>query len=262
MEGGTPVMSRPLNLLVVAAAAVLLSSAQNTTALPVFGKGGWNAAARDPALPDVLLLGDSISIGYTREVRHLLAGQANVSRPVQSPPADAPVNCRATTQGLEDLDKWLGAGGARWDVIHFNFGLHDIAHRNPDLNSAGQLDKVHGKISVTRALYEKNLEAMATRLAATGACLVWAATTIVPPDEPGRYEGDERVYNEIAARVMQRHAIAIDDLHAVTAQFSPELFVAPGNVHFKAQANWILAGHVADSVRHAVGRCKKERRRR
>jgi hypothetical protein len=41
----------------------------------------------DLSLPDVLLLGDSISIGYTLPTRRRLAGLANVYRP--------PVNCRA-----------------------------------------------------------------------------------------------------------------------------------------------------------------------
>lgn len=242
--------------LAVAAAAAAAGLAE-TPPLPVFGKGGWIAPAPDPALPSVLILGDSISIGYTREVRHLLRGQANVARPVQTTGEDAPVNCRATTQGLEDLDKWLQGSAGKWDVIHFNFGLHDVAHRNPESKSAGQLDKVHGKISVTRALYEQHLDEIARRLNGTGACLIWASTTIVPPAEPGRYEGDERMYNEIAARVMRKHSIAINDLHAVTASFAAGLFVAPGNVHFKPEANWILARQVVAAIKRHCGKAAR-----
>lgn len=46
-------------------------------------KGDWSftAAAK---LPNVLIIGDSISIGYTRLVRGKLAGQANVYRPMCS----------------------------------------------------------------------------------------------------------------------------------------------------------------------------------
>jgi len=69
-------------------------------------------------LPRVLLIGDSISIGYTVPTRALLKGKANVHRP--------PTNCSSTGYGLTMLDAWLGA--KKWDVIHFNFGLHD-AHR-------------------------------------------------------------------------------------------------------------------------------------
>src|SRR5579862_6853691 len=71
-----------------------------------------------PGLPRVLLIGDSISIGYTLPVRALLKGRANVVRP--------PLNCGMTDRGLKHLDEWLGSN--HWDVIHFNFGLHDLKY--------------------------------------------------------------------------------------------------------------------------------------
>src|SRR5262249_4795155 len=70
----------------------------------------------DPALPRVLLIGDSISIGYTVPARKLLQGKANVHR--------IPENGGPTSNGSAKLDKWLGDG--KWDVIHFNWGLHDL----------------------------------------------------------------------------------------------------------------------------------------
>src|SRR5688500_1890611 len=66
-------------------------------------------------LPRVLLIGDSISIGYTLPTRLLLQGKANVHRPA--------TNCSSTGHGLKNLQAWLG--DKKWDVIHFNFGLHD-----------------------------------------------------------------------------------------------------------------------------------------
>ena len=216
------------------------------------GKGGWRAEP-DPALPNVLILGDSISIGYTREVRYLLRGKANVLRPV-SAQEDAPVNCRSTVQGMESLEEWLGP--FKWKVIHFNWGLHDLAYRNPDLKTPGQLDRVHGKISVPLPQYEKNLTELIRRLNQTGACLIWASTTVVPPGEPGRFEGDERRYNAAAERVMRGAGIEIDDLHALTLGFASDLFLSPGNVHFQADANWMLARRVADSIRQALEKCK------
>lgn len=68
-----------------------------------------------PGLPRVLLLGDSISMGYTARVRELLAGKANVHRPAE--------NCFDSGNGVKKLEAWLGAG--KWHVVHFNFGLHD-----------------------------------------------------------------------------------------------------------------------------------------
>jgi acyl-CoA thioesterase-1 len=90
----------------------------------------------DSTLPNILLIGDSISIGYTLPVRRQLKGRANVFRP--------PINCGATIRGLELLEEWLG--DREWAVIHFNFGLHDLKYvdesgqmadpRNPASNSS------------------------------------------------------------------------------------------------------------------------------
>src|SRR5437660_9942532 len=91
----------------------------------------------EAGLPRVLLIGDSISIGYTVPVRELLKGKANVHR--------IPTNGGPTTNGIKHLDQWLGEG--KWNVIHFNWGLHDI-----------KLDK-EGKHQVPIEEYEKNLRA-------------------------------------------------------------------------------------------------------
>src|SRR5690349_5848626 len=72
--------------------------------------------ADQPGLPRVLIIGDSISMGYTLPVRTLLAGKANVHRIAE--------NGGPTSNGVEKLSAWLGSG--HWDVIHFNFGLHDL----------------------------------------------------------------------------------------------------------------------------------------
>ena len=53
-----------------------------------------------PGLPRVLLIGDSISIGYTLSVRAALKGVANVHR--------IPTNGGPTSKGLENIEAWLG----------------------------------------------------------------------------------------------------------------------------------------------------------
>ena len=73
-----------------------------------------------PEKPNVLILGDSISIGYTVSVRTLLKDQVDVFRPKD--------NCGPTTRGIAKLEHWLG--DRQWDVIHFNFGLHDLKYIN------------------------------------------------------------------------------------------------------------------------------------
>lgn len=192
----------------------------------------------DPNLPKVLILGDSISMGYTNMVRDGLKGKANVVRPKD--------NCGDTVIGLEKLDAWLG--DRDWDVIHFNWGLWDLCYRNPKLGKAGNRDKVNGKISVTPEDYEKNLDQLVTKLKATGATLIWASTTFVPEGESGRHAGDEVKYNEVAARVMGKHGVAINDLHALSASFKPEMFVRPGDVHYTAAGSQKLADQVVTKI--------------
>lgn len=197
-----------------------------------------NTTASEEGLPKVLILGDSISIGYFPAVKAVLQGQASVSRPN--------TNCGDTPRGLREINKWLG--DTKWDVIHFNWGLWDLCYRNPESKNQGNRDKVNGKLSVTPEDYEKNLNALVDRLQKTGAALIWASTTLVPDGEAGRFVGDDVKYNAIAAKVMAERGIPINDLHATSAAFDPSLFTKPGDVHFKKAGSEKLAVEVVRSI--------------
>ncbi|MEA2067788.1 MAG: sulfatase-like hydrolase/transferase, partial [Verrucomicrobiota bacterium] len=184
--------------------------------------------AIDTNLPNVLLIGDSISIAYTPMVREILEGKANVFRP-HDLKKNRPINCGSTDVGLKGLDGWLK--GRTWDVIHFNWGLHDLCYRNPKVTHIyGSRDKVDGKISVPISRYKKNMEQLVRRLEQTDAVLVWASTTRVPAGEAGRIEGDAVRYNAAAAAIMERHGIRIDDLYSMTKEFSKEEALVAGDV--------------------------------
>src|SRR5438309_9398605 len=142
----TPVYCLLLTLSVLLAPPLAFGQAQKKPAPdPAFAE-----VKDDPGLPRVLLIGDSISIGYTVATRKQLQGKANVHRISE--------NGGPTSTGLQKLDKWLGDG--KWDVIHFNWGLHDI-----------KLDK-DGKHQVPLDQYEKNLRELLKRLKATNARLI------------------------------------------------------------------------------------------
>ena len=209
-------------------------------------KGAWSFTA-DPKLPNVLLIGDSISIGYTRSVREKLTGKVNVYRPMNG---TGPDNCGDTTIGLKKIDGWLGK--QKWDVIHFNWGLWDLCYRNPASKEQGGRDKVGGKILSTPADYEKNLEQLVTRLEATGAKLIWANTTVVPEGEAGRFVGDDEKYNAIAGRVMQKHGIATDDLFTLTKGFAGKYSTKAGDVHYTAAGYEKLAVQVAATIESSL----------
>jgi hypothetical protein len=193
------------------------------------------APALKPGLPNVLILGDSISIGYTKPVRERLKEVANVQRPR--------ANCGDTPMGLANLDKWLG--DTKWDVIHFNWGLWDLCYRHPESKSQGRRDKIKGTQSVPLPEYEKNLEALVQRLKKTGARLIWASTSVVPEEEVGRFVGDELKYNAAASKIMARHGIPIDDLHALTAGFGGKYFTGKGDVHYTSAGYEKIADQVA-----------------
>lgn len=178
----------------------------------------------DPALPRVLIIGDSISIDYTPTVRKELAGKANVHR--------IPENGGPTARGLENFDKWIGK--KKWDVIHFNWGLHDMKYEN-------------GTQLASTEEYRKNLDALVTRLKETGAKLVWASTTPVPEGASGRVPGDAKKYNAVAADVMKKHGVPVNDLYTYIID-KLDKYQRPTNVHFMEEGSEYLGKRVAKEI--------------
>ena len=183
-----------------------------------------------PGLPRVLLIGDSISIGYTLPVRRRLEGKANVHR--------IPENGGPTSRGRAQLKTWLGTG--RWDVIHFNWGLHDLKVQ-PD-----------GAHQVPLPRYERNLRELVAELKKTGAVLIWASTTPVPEGRvnPPRVPADVAAYNAAALRVMKEQGVRVNDLYAFIL---PTLsrHQRPVNVHFTPAGSEALAERVAAEIEKA-----------
>jgi acyl-CoA thioesterase-1 len=188
-------------------------------------------------LPRVLLIGDSISIGYTVAVRDLLKGKANVHR--------IPANGGPTINGLKHLDAWLGT--SRWDVIHFNWGLHDLKYMGPNNQNLADPKSPDSHQQVPLADYERNLKQLVKRLQATGATLIWRNTTPIPVGSAGRVPGDEVKYNEAAARVMKAAGVTTEDLcrHSLAG---PKDIQLSANVHYTLQGYQYLAQQVAAAI--------------
>ena len=189
----------------------------------------------DPSLPRVLLIGDSISIGYTVPVRTMLAGKANVHRPL--------TNCGPTIKGLRELDLWLGDG--KWDVIHFNFGLHDLKYMGPNGENLYDPKKGHPQVPIKD--YELNLNSIARRLKNTGAVVIWRNTTPVPPGSKGRVVGDSKKYNEVAAKVMKQQGIPTHDMYSFSMKHMSDIMLK-ANVHFTKDGSEKLAETVVEQI--------------
>lgn len=197
------------------------------------------AHADTNSMPRVLVIGDSISMGYMPYVQRALAGQAEV--------VHSAGNAQDSANGLRNLESWLSAG--RWDVISFNFGLWDLCYRRPGLVTQEGRDKVNGVIAVPLDEYEKNLNMIATRLISTKAKVIFQNTTVVPDFEPGRYSDDVERYNRVASDVMQRFHIPVNDLQTVTAALPNTLRESETDVHYAEPGYEQIAESVVLSIK-------------
>jgi lysophospholipase L1-like esterase len=182
----------------------------------------WDFVKDVPNLPRVILVGDSISRSYTEPVRTLLAGKANVHR--------APANCGPTTTGLRELDGWLteGQGEGKWDVIVFNFGIHDRNRPSKE--------------------YAENLEKVVALLQKTGAKLLWVRTTpFNDKEEPADAPLKGPHLNDVADKVMKEHNISVCDLYTPFAERTKEL-IGGDRTHFTAEGQKALAEEVSRSI--------------
>ena len=182
------------------------------------------------ALPRVLIIGDSISIGYTPRVRKLLKGKANVHRPK--------TNCRWSAYGNEKILDWIG--NSKWDLIHFNFGLWDWYGW-----------KQHNKS--TPESYAKNLEGVVEKLKSTGAKLVFAVTTppCIGPEKKVQFiVSDERAesFNRSALAVMKKNNVIINDLYSLIGNNRKQYQRDENDVHYNDAGRDLLAKEVAKVI--------------
>lgn len=213
---------------------------------------GENFAARpeflfvenDPELPNVLIYGDSVSIEYTERVRDSLQGQANVYRLYCNGGDSASFIPKMNKMNKTMRDGALdGAWTFRWDVIHFNVGLHDLKYI-----SNRQLDKVNGEQVTAIEEYRQNLRDIVAYLKHldSGAKLIFATTTPVPECEPGRFAGDVQKYNQAALDVMREYPeIEINDLFTFTKPYQSDWWTIPCNVHFNDVGKYAQGDEVA-----------------
>jgi lysophospholipase L1-like esterase len=192
----------------------------------------------DPVLPRVLLVGDSISVGYTIPVRGLLSGQANLHR--------VPANAESTAKGIGLLEDWLGT--ERWDVIVFNFGLHDVL-------------MLRDEPRISLGLYRARLAAMIDMMQGRGRRLIWVNSTPVTrqcethmerrwridPTRPYRRNKDVIRYNAMAQRLMDEQGIPVVDLYSFALPKLDEIQL-PRNVHFTDDGYAVLAQPVAEAI--------------
>lgn len=185
----------------------------------------------------LVLLGDSIRIGYAPRVKALLEGQ----RAVVSPAA----NGGDSANLLRHLDEWLP--DAPSGVMHFNCGLHDLKR-----------DKATGTYQVPLAQYESNLISLVERLRRPGWLVLFATTTPIDDGRHAqrkvdfdRFEADVMRYNDVAQRVMAAQGVPVNELHAAVQAAGGSNIIGPDGTHYTPAGYDRLARAVADFIRRA-----------
>ena len=213
-------------------AAPLAAAAQ--ASLPITEKIEWTWSDRPDAtaagLPNVLLVGDSITRGYYPAVAASLKGVANVYLFATSA-------CSGDPRLPEQIRGYFKMMGLTFAVVHFNNGMHGWGY--------------------TEQQYAAGLPEMlaAVRAGAPNARLIWATTTPVREETPPRdanAANNARIdaRNKLAAALMTREHIPTDDQHQLMLQHSD---LHSGDVHYTTAGSALQAEQVAAQIRALLG---------
>ncbi len=178
--------------------------------------------------PRVLLIGDSIRLGYQPLVAARLGSSVEVSGP--------PENCGDSANLSKRLGEWTDPAAM---LVVFNAGLHDIRRSDTRGRRQVELDR-----------YEENLAVIVGILRARRLAPVFVTTTPVDDvrharsDKPQRLDADVRTYNEAARRVMEELDVPVVDLYPLVG---PELLAADG-AHLTAEGSAVVAAAIAGTI--------------
>jgi len=201
--------------------------AQNAASRPEEIEWTWEVrpAQVEPKLPNVLLVGDSITRNYYPEVKRQLDGVANVYLFASSTSVGDP---RLTHQ----LDEFAAMENVHFSVVHFNNGMHGWNYSEEEFKDAfpSLLHELH-------------------RIA-PNAPLIWATITPVKGEKlPGPTNARIDARNSIALSVIAKSGIPVDDQHELMIQHKDQY---EDDVHFNPTGASIQGKQVAEFVRASL----------
>lgn len=189
-------------------------------------------------MPLVVLIGDSIRMGYQRFVRENLDGEAEVWAPAE--------NGGTSSNVLAHIDEWVTERNP--DIVHINCGLHDLKT---------EFDADQKNIPLDQ--YRENVEKIfSTILEMTSSKIIWATTTPVNEqwhhERKGfdRFETDVETYNRVAIRIAQNLGVQINDLYEVVMKAGRDRLLREDGVHFTEEGSALLGQAVAKSIRSCL----------
>lgn len=184
-------------------------------------------------MPDVVLIGDSIRMGYEATVRAQLPN-LDIWSPEQ--------NGGDSRRIRENLNAWAKVHTPQ--IIHINCGLHDL---KKDFETATP--------SVPLNEYIENVTHILTHLQnETEATLIWALTTPVNEtwhhERKGfdRFESDVVSYNQAAQKICDTLKIPVNDLYATINNAGRDTLLKPDGVHFDEAGCDLLGKAVAQTI--------------
>ena len=180
----------------------------------------WCDNTQREDLPRVLLIGDSITHGYQTKVRELLAGKYLVDYIACSYSVDSVFYNQLISAFAAD---------SKYDVIHFNHGLHG-AH-------------------MTTEVYTSGMDALTASLTKIGKVILVTSTKNYYPgtDTPTDFHTKVVDRNAALLPLAEKYGCTIDDLYAVSASL-PITAYSPDGTHFAEEGYTALAAAVADSI--------------
>jgi len=160
-------------------------------------------------MKNLLLIGDSIRMGYDPSVKKTLEGKVNVIFPAD--------NCRFASYVLRYFHEYLGdIKGEDIDVIHWNAGLWDSLRLFEE--------EPHTPIDV----YAYYIERICNRIRkiCPNAHVIFATSTKVLSEKMSkdfkRYNEEIEKYNEVAVKIVKKYGFKINDLYALSVTLPEE----------------------------------------
>ncbi len=179
----------------------------------------------------IMLLGDSIRLGYQDRVKEKLGDAFEVYAPED--------NCRFVRYAMFCLPDYL-RDCPDPVLIHFNNGLWDTQHR-----FAGQ-----GPFTAPLR-YIEDLEKMAGLLKAVTPRVIYATTTPVNPKNPEQSNDTIAHFNALAVPAMRDMGLEINDLHAVISQDIPR-YICDDLTHLTEAGKEACACQVVQSIKNLL----------
>ena len=185
------------------------------------------------SMKKLVLIGDSIRMGYENEVKKLLADKVEIFAPVENGGNSRKVKSK--------LDEWVIDQSP--DILHINCGLHDIKR---EFGS--------GEVAVSLSEYKTNLQYILTAVSSKVETVIWATTTPVNSEWHRKNKGFDRFstdvsdYNQVSVSLSDDLGIHVNDLHQLIMNIGVNECLLLDGVHFNQSGSVHLGQAVAKAI--------------